>query len=83
MTTLITHTNSDGTTGRCDAKCYAAQGPHCNCCCGGMNHRAGLQAAIDNTRELCIGKLEYMRAQGFELHPSLAALIDPRTPQLF
>lgn len=50
--TLIAVYNSDGCVGRCDAKCYNANHPHCDCICGGANHGAGKQAAIDNTREL-------------------------------
>ena len=52
MATLIASYNSDGCTGRCDAKCYNATHPKCDCICGGMNHGKGEQTAIDNTREL-------------------------------
>lgn len=38
--------------GRCDARCYTASDPSCECICGGRNHGAGLQKAMDNTREL-------------------------------
>lgn len=38
--------------GRCDAKCYEAEHPQCNCICGGRNHGVGLKRAIENTREL-------------------------------
>lgn len=51
MTTLIAVYNSEGCQGRCDAKCYEAQEPECTCVCGGKNHGAGLQQALDNTRE--------------------------------
>lgn len=37
--------------GRCDARCYNAKEPHCECICGGRNHGAGLQKAIEQTRE--------------------------------
>ena len=50
--TLITVGNSDGIVGRCDAKCYNAHHPDCDCICGGKNHGAGLQQAMDNTRAL-------------------------------
>jgi len=53
MSTLISVYNSDGCVGRCDAKCYDAITPHCDCICGGMNHGAGLNKAQDNTREYC------------------------------
>lgn len=49
--TLIAAYNSDGCIGRCDAKCYEATGPECDCICGGMNHGAGHTKAMDNTRE--------------------------------
>lgn len=49
--TLISVHNSEGCTGRCDARCYNATGPDCECCCGGKNHGKGLQGAIDNTAE--------------------------------
>jgi hypothetical protein len=51
MTTLIAVYNSEGCVGRCDARCYNAKEPKCECICGGANHGAGLQQALDNTRE--------------------------------
>jgi hypothetical protein len=48
--TLIAVYISEGCIGRCDAKCYAATEPECECICGGANHGAGLAVAIDNTR---------------------------------
>ena len=48
---LIEVRNSEGLVGRCDAHCYNAKEPHCECICGGKNHGAGLQRAIENTRE--------------------------------
>lgn len=50
--TLIAVYNSEGCQGRCDAKCYEAAHPHCDCICGGVNHGKGLASAINNTREL-------------------------------
>lgn len=52
MVTLIAAYNSDGCIGRCDAKCYNAENPACDCICRGMNHGAGLSKAIDNTQEM-------------------------------
>ena len=52
MTTLIAIFNSEGCTGRCDAKCYEATTGSCDCICGGLNHGAGVERATDNTREL-------------------------------
>lgn len=45
--------NSEGLVGRCDAKCYLATCSECTCICRGMNHGAGLNQALDNTRENC------------------------------
>lgn len=52
MATLIAVYNSEGCVGRCDSKCYDAKHPECDCICGGRNHGAGEQKAIENTREL-------------------------------
>ena len=49
MTLLVVYT-SEGCIGRCDAKCYLAAEPACDCVCGGMNHGGGLAMAIENTR---------------------------------
>lgn len=53
MTTLIAVYRSDGTCiGRCDAKCYDAKHDSCQCVCGGRNHGAGVNKAVENTEEL-------------------------------
>lgn len=52
MTTLIYVGNSDGCVGRCDARCYDAHEPDCDCICGGRNHGAGLEQALANTAEM-------------------------------
>ena len=52
MVTLIRWSTSGGEQGRCDAKCYDASGPDCDCICGGRNHGKGQDQAIENTREL-------------------------------
>jgi hypothetical protein len=56
--TLIAVYTSDGCEGRCDAKCYNAKEPACDCICRGMNHGAGVQRAIDNTRLMAEAWLE-------------------------
>jgi hypothetical protein len=58
MTTLIAVYNSEGCVGRCDARCYNAEGDVCTCICGGANHGAGLNKAADNTRDLAESWLE-------------------------
>ena len=62
MTTLI-HAQGAG-AGRCDAKCYDAQGPECDCVCGGMNHGAGVQGATDRTKELAGEMLKEVERRG-------------------
>lgn len=67
MTTLIAVFNSDGCVGRCDAKCYNATSPECECVCGGMNHGRGIKMATDNTRELAEQWIaEYARQKGLQ-----------------
>lgn len=41
----------DGPTQRCDARCYNAKGGKCACICGGRNHSAGIEKALDNVRQ--------------------------------
>lgn len=50
--TLIAIYTSEGCVGRCDARCYDAKTADCHCICGGKNHGAGEQKAIENTREM-------------------------------
>jgi hypothetical protein len=64
MVTLISYSNSSGEQGRCDAKCYDATQPECDCICGGANHGAGLQQAIASTRELAQSWIGQARAAG-------------------
>lgn len=52
MTTLVQTANSAGQHRHCDAKCYNATTPYCDCVCAGVNHGVGHTAAIANTREL-------------------------------
>ena len=37
---------------RCNAKCYNARGPDCNCLCNGVNHGVGEQQARENSRKI-------------------------------
>jgi hypothetical protein len=64
MTTLMSYQSSGGDQGRCDAKCYDATEPECDCICGGRNHGAGKQQAIDNTRDLAQSWIDRARANG-------------------
>ena len=76
MTTLIAVYNSEGCVGRCDARCYQAAEPECDCICGGRYHGAGKEQAIDNTRELAENWLEQARASGQDItHAELAVTV--------
>lgn len=67
MTTLIAMYNSEGCIGRCDAKCYKAAEPECDCICGGLNHGAGKAKAMDNTARLADEWIEKHSAE----HPEV------------
>jgi hypothetical protein len=64
VVTLISYHNSSGEEGRCDAKCYNAEHPDCDCICGGRNQSAGREQALDNTRELGEQWLDHARQSG-------------------
>lgn len=53
MATLMIVGNSEEKR-RCDAKCYNAKHPKCECCCGGRNHGIGLKQALENNADWCI-----------------------------
>lgn len=65
MTTLIRTGNGSGKKGRCDARCYEAITPICQCCCGGMNHGVGLRKAAQNTQD----HAEQLLANHLEMDP--------------
>ena len=48
---LMTQGNSESER-RCDARCYTAEGPDCDCCCGGINHGVGLKQAKTNAASI-------------------------------
>jgi len=52
LVVLMAWYSSSGCEGRCDAKCYSANGGKCDCICGGLNHGVGVEKAMDNTRTL-------------------------------
>ena len=64
MVTLISYHSSGSDEGRCDSKCYDAEWDECTCICGGKNHGAGIEQAMDNTRELAESWVERARASG-------------------
>lgn len=49
MSCLIYSHNGDHCTGKCDANCYNATSPECDCICRGMNHGVGAKKAMENT----------------------------------
>ena len=77
MATLITVGNSEGER-RCDAKCYDASGPDCDCVCGGMNHGKGEAGAMANTTRYAEKILADYKAKTGE-----DAVILPQQPGLF
>lgn len=71
MTTLISAGNSEGTYGRCDAKCYNAAGGNCHCICGGMNHGKGEQRARELTSQMTAEMLQEIERRGGTVAPEL------------
>lgn len=70
MSTLISIKTPDGSPGaRCDAKCYNAKGPKCTCLCGGVNHGAGKNNAIDNTHRYSLFLMNGQESGEFTLCP--------------
>lgn len=71
--TLIEIRDGSGTVvGRCDAKCYNAEQSHCDCVCGGMNHGAGKQRALENTKEHIKEMIkEYVGKKGLKEYEAL------------
>jgi len=49
MSTLIAIYDAAGCIARCDARCYSATDPHCDCICRGANHGKGYRAAALHT----------------------------------
>jgi len=76
MTTIMTWGNSEGTKGRCDAKCHNAKGSVCKCMCGGRYHGAahrpgGVEKAVRDTWEEAIQEAKQKaKAEGMELDTS-------------
>lgn len=81
LITLISVYNSDGCVGRCDARCYNADGGACDCVCGGRNHGAGLATAAKNTEECAELWLErYANEKGLDPEDVKAEIGLRRTP---
>lgn len=70
--------------GRCDARCYEASEPQCECICGGRNHGAGQQRAMDNTREMYAPWIEeYERRHQLNQVQWTIPAIEPQQTTLF
>jgi len=83
MTTLISFSSSSGQQGRCDAKCYDAKESECDCICGGRNHGAGRDKAIENTRVLAEQMIdEYAQVHGIEADTLNASVNETEVYQL-
>ena len=48
--TLLAVYDVSSCVGRCDADCYDAAGPGCECVCGGADHGVGRERALASTR---------------------------------
>lgn len=82
--TLIEVRNSDGVVGRCDAKCYNATHPHCDCICHGMNHGAGISTARTNTQAYADEWLkDYAEEKGIDNPVNTVFGIDVNQSELF
>jgi len=78
MTTLIAVYDNNGCVGRCDARCYEAQEPQCDCICHGRNHGAGLQKAMSNTRQMAQEWMQaYSRERGLQNAEWQVPALDP------
>ena len=82
MSSLISEHNSDGCVGRCDAKCYNAtsMASECDCICNGMNHGAGINKALDNTREYADRWIEQFKERRSMLE--IKSVLNPEVMQL-
>ena len=83
MSCLIFASDASGNcVGRCDANCYDAKHPECDCICKGMNHGKGIKVAEENMRR-CAD--EWMREYR-EKHPNVKTFgfdVDPNQLKLF
>lgn len=66
--------NSEGTKGRCDAKCHVASGPDCDCMCGGTFHGSanqpgGVERAVEmHLNDVYEAAKELARVEGLQVH---------------
>lgn len=60
MAIIFSVFNDNGFVGRCDGRCHEAEGPECNCVCGGAFHGVGSKIAVKDRctlteAEICEG----------------------------
>lgn len=87
MSTLIVVYTSQGRIHRCDANCYNATDPHCECVCGGANHGKGYAIAREQTDQNAQLFVDAFRAKHphltFRAYRTNGALIEIRQRLLF
>ncbi|MFV2172285.1 hypothetical protein ACFHW2_12125 [Actinomadura sp. LOL_016] len=67
MTAVLTVRVGGAVAGSCGRSCYDAEHDDCHCICEGMNHGAGLEQAVANTREHAAAWLARARADGQDI----------------
>jgi hypothetical protein len=67
MVSLVVWCRGGIIVGRCDAKCYNARHPTCNCVCGGANHGAGLETSTEQTRQHAHEWIARARRRGWQI----------------
>lgn len=79
MTTLIIVKKSGGRiVGRCDASCYNATAPDCDCVCGGKNHGVGLEKAAQQVSEYTEEQLKALAEKGGSVTEDCLDVLNPR-----
>ncbi len=58
MSTLLSTGRSGKSRRVCNAQCYNAGGPDCDCMCGGVNHGVGEMQARENCRSMGVAWAE-------------------------
>lgn len=79
MVTLMSWGNSEGTKGRCDAKCHNAKDPDCDCMCGGRYHGGASDGTLSERvkqygEEILEGARVRAAAEGWTLEGNLNSI---------
>lgn len=65
MATVMSWGNSEGTQGRCDARCHNAALPKCDCMCGGTFHGSAHNGTFEQVvQEHGKALIEHLTEQG-------------------